>query len=303
MHLTVRQIGMGHNHTRNNLADRLHLTTHDPCRYERPGIEMRGGTTLKNNNSMRMNLIFVSLAAGLVALQGCPLTLPLTDAQLETSFQAAVNDAEVAEPQEVCRDLAAITAYEKSLIWEGVPGESRVLVVTWTSWTGYDDQVGKSIAVADLAKSIETDRDTWVTLAPQIQEFCKGLVLNDDRMTLRLEQLLGLPPHDGKTRFVEFWVDPADLFRPSADPAITDHEAELDFPGSELFVAVSSAHITWYDNQVATSYGPGGYPWTRLGYTYDWGNPLSEVGLSEFVIRTGATVTVKSVTLNGDYWR
>ena len=27
------------------------------------------------------------------------------------------------------------------------------------------------------------------------------------------------------------------------------------------------------------------YPWTRLGYTYDWGNPRNLVGLSEFVLR------------------
>ncbi|MCL4692577.1 MAG: hypothetical protein KJ060_08715, partial [Candidatus Hydrogenedentes bacterium] len=134
-------------------------------------------------------------------------------------------------------------------------------------------------------------------------DVCKRLALNDSRMTLRAEQLLGLPPHDGKTRFVEFWVDPSDLFRPSPDPAVTDHEAELDFPGSELFVTVSSEYVDWYESQVAISYGPDGYPWTRLGYTYDWGNPLTEVGLSEFVIRTGATVTVKSVTLNADYWR
>ncbi len=40
---------------------------------------------------------------------------------------------------------------------------------------------------------------------------------------------------------------------------------------------------------------PPGYPWTRLGYTYDWGNPGSEVGLSEFVIQGGATVQVAQV--------
>lgn len=276
---------------------------HDPCGDERPGIEIRGGTTLKNNYFLRMNLVSVSLAAGLAALTGCPLTPPLSDTALEAAFQAAVDDAEVAEASEICLNLTAITPYEESLIWEESPGESRVLVVTWTSWTGYDDQVGKSIAVADLLKSIETTRDTWVTMAPHIQGFCMQRRLNDDRMTLRVEQLLGLPPHNGKTRFVEFWVHPDDLFRPSADPAITDHEAELDFPQSSLFVTISPDHIAWYEDLAATSYGSGGYPWTRLGYTYDWGNPFSEVGLSEFVIRAGATVTVKSVTLNGEYWR
>ena len=28
-----------------------------------------------------------------------------------------------------------------------------------------------------------------------------------------------------------------------------------------------------------------GFPWTRLGYTYDWGKPDNHVGLSEFILR------------------
>jgi hypothetical protein len=41
-----------------------------------------------------------------------------------------------------------------------------------------------------------------------------------------------------------------------------------------------------------------GYPWTRLGYSYDWGNPKNPVGLSEFVLRidpnkNGGEITVK----------
>ena len=45
---------------------------------------------------------------------------------------------------------------------------------------------------------------------------------------MRLEKLLGLPPNSGKTKFVEIWVRPQDLFRPSPDPEITDCVAELD---------------------------------------------------------------------------
>lgn len=43
------------------------------------------------------------------------------------------------------------------------------------------------------------------------------------------------------------------------------------------------------------------YPWTRLGYTYDWGNAKSRVGLSEFVIRKGARLTVHSVSTTEGY--
>ena len=33
------------------------------------------------------------------------------------------------------------------------------------------------------------------------------------------------------------------------------------------------------------------YPWTRLGYTYDWGNTTDHEGVSEFVIVPGTTVS------------
>lgn len=86
-----------------------------------------------------------------------------------------------------------------------------------------------------------------------------------------------------------------DLFRPSPDPEITDHEAQLSFPDSK-FLNVINEYIKWFNGQKAESYGQGGYPWTRLGYTYDWGNPDSEVGLSEFVINQGSIIEV-----NGSY--
>ena len=240
----------------------------------------------------------------LILLSGCPLVGPfVTDEHLQQAYQAAVKDAEVAEADEICTGLTAIVPENDRLLWEGTPGQSRVLMVTWTSWTGYDDLVGKSIQVDDLAKSTETTRDTWVTAAPELRDFCARQHLNEEDMTLRVEELMGLPPHNGKTRFVAFWVNTEDLFRPSPDPEITDHEAGLDFPVSSRFVTVSDDHVAWFNAQKAASYGDGGYPWTRLGYTYDWGNPLCHVGLSEFVIRSGATVDVQSVTLNDDFWR
>lgn len=44
------------------------------------------------------------------------------------------------------------------------------------------------------------------------------------------------------------------------------------------------------------------YPWTRLGYTYDWGSG-SHVGMSEYVIPGGMTVQVKAVYETSDYFR
>ena len=45
------------------------------------------------------------------------------------------------------------------------------------------------------------------------------------------------------------------------------------------------------------------YPWTRLGYTYDWGPAKSPVGLSEFVVFKGSTVGVRKVYTNEEYFQ
>jgi len=208
------------------------------------------------------------------------------------NYLKAVKDAEVAEPNEISRNLTAIVPTNMDLLWQGEPGNMRVLVVTWTSWKVYNDKEGQPVVIP---------KNIWVTTVPELKKFCKSKKLAQKEINLRIEQLLGLPPDSGKTIFVEFWVNPDDLFRPSPDPEITDCEAELDFPGSDRFVKVSGDHVKWFNDLKDKSYGENGYPWTRLGYTYDWGNPDGEVGLSEFVIRAGASVEIHSVTETQDY--
>ena len=233
------------------------------------------------------------LTVGLLAA-GCATTTPDPGA-LAARYRAAVADAETAEPDEIDVDLLAVTAASTGLLWEGEPGRSRVRVVTWTSWDGYDPHVGSRT---------ELSREVWVTLVPELRRFCSALGLRSpDRRTLRLEQLLGLPPGDGKDRFVELWVEPGDLFRPCPDPEINDHECGLSPPRSAYTPTTDPAYREWFDDLRATSYSEDGYPWTRLGYTYDWGSRKSEVGLSELVIRGGATVGVVSVTPTQGYCR
>lgn len=232
---------------------------------------------------MRKGLVAVGVSFVLAACIHAVRTPP-SQQDLQQAYSRAVRDAQVAEPEEVSRTLIAIRPENPLLIWSD-DGE-RVLVVTWTSWDGYDSLVGTSF---------EVSRDVWVTAAPEVKEFCRGLHQPPADVALRLEQILGLPPGSGKTRFVELWVQPNDLFRPSPDPEISDQEAEVDFPVSTRYVAISQDYVKWFDDLKSRSYGPDGYPWTRLGYTYDWGNVESEVGLSEFVVRNGADVSVNAV--------
>jgi hypothetical protein len=46
---------------------------------------------------------------------------------------------------------------------------------------------------------------------------------------------------------------------------------------------------------------PQGYPWTRLGYTYNWRPGASRYGASEYVVRAGSRVRVLSVAPAAEY--
>ena len=219
-------------------------------------------------------------------------TRPAND--LVKAYSNAVNDAANPEPVEISRRLTAIVDHNENLLWQDEPGKSRVLVLTWSSYEGYDTKVGQPVVVPEI----------WVTVAPELKDFCRGRDLPFDELTLRFEQLLGLPPFSGKNRFVEMWVNPGDLFRPCPDNEITDTSCGLNIPENVL-----PSYREWFNLKRAASYGKcdrpekQAYPWTQLGYTYDWGNPKSEVGLSEFVVRKKSTVVINSVSTLQAYCR
>jgi hypothetical protein len=109
--------------------------------------------------------------------------------------------------------------------------------------------------------------------------------------TRRFEQLLGLPPEDAKTHFSAIWVRPEDLERPAYAWRISDPEGLKSFSTDD---APDSEFKTWFDgNIIGTWFDSTYYPWTRLGYTYDWAPGSGEYGLSEFIIKKGSTVHVE----------
>jgi len=239
-------------------------------------------------------MAFLLLLASIIVLKACwPDSYLLSDSsrcvnlsedELQQAYLMAVKDAEKAEPAEISRRLTPIVDHNPDLIWQGKRGESRLLVVTLTAPDRYDEK----------APDQKAKDHVWVTVAPELKNFCQKLNLPSEKLTLRLKQLLGLPQKPLEREIVEIWVDPGDLFRPSPDPEVTDREAELDFPRSNNFMTVAQDHKNWFNTTRDKIYDVNnhGYPWTRLGYTYDWGNPESEIGLSEFVIQKGAPMKI-----------
>jgi hypothetical protein len=226
-------------------------------------------------------------------------------ATLKHRYNVAVIDAKIAEPYEIYRSLVAVEYYGDSMAGEGnlawsadSSGNMRLLVVSWMkqSSTQYWP-VGKAFRTSNNPSYM-----SWITTSPEMLDFLKKNDFTDTlSLHLRIAQVLGMPPDTKNNYFVEFWVYPENLFRPAPDPEITDHEADLFFPST-----VSQKHRSWFNNEIQSKYDTtlsSAFPWTRLGYTYDWANPSHPVGLSEFVVDTSALVTVKQIYSSWEYYQ
>jgi len=216
---------------------------------------------------------------GLVLLLGaCGGTDRTTERTPEARYQAAIEDARTAEPGEIVTTLTPLVPHNDALVWRRRTDSTRqVQVVTW----------GGADAFADAAAgdTVTVNEDVWVTAVPELKQFCRTLDRSGERLRLRLAQRLGLPPGVNYDRFVELWVRPEALVRPCPDPEVTDRECELDVPVPTQHVQISETHREWFRDLKETSYGPEGYPFTGLGYTYDWNPQTDEVGPGEFVLR------------------
>ncbi len=216
---------------------------------------------------------------------------------LQEMYIKSLRDALNPEPDEIRHDLTAIYPGNPDLVWKE-DGGGMLLVVSWVSRDYYSPNLGKTYNTGKYP--------IWVSAANQLKDFIvkNHPDLKGEALQIRLRQLLGLPPHDKKPFVVEFWVHPNDLFRPAPDNEIDDATAGLNLPAD-----TSPAYRLWFNQLRASSYVMDacetGYPWTQLGYTYDWAgvNDGNEVGLSEFVIKTNADVIVESVTPTEEYFQ
>ncbi len=142
--------------------------------------------------------------------------------------------------------------------------------------------------------------DIWVSLPSQLRAACAGAA----DPVRRLQEILGMPPREAKDQFlVQLTVPRTGLFRPCAVKSGGDDLAApncpLDFPSEllpdsadEATVRAEYKHVEFVTRQMWSSYRPDGYPFTGMGWTYDWSNVPNHVGVSEFIVRRGAEITV-----------
>jgi hypothetical protein len=209
-------------------------------------------------------------------------------AYFEERYQTSVSDAITADSSEICDTLWAINSSNTKLEWKTINNEQYVLV-------GNFNRHPESYSDTSLVNSWGV---IWVFLPEQMKSRMLSSTFPDHDTLLRLRQLLGLPPSNTNTYVVELWVKPQDLYRPAGDPEIGDHTANAYLPEN-----ADPNYIPWFNQNIYDSYFSNWthYPWTRLGYSYDWGNPASEVGLSEFCIKKNSMVYVKKLNLVSDY--
>jgi len=203
-----------------------------------------------------------------VLLSGCSTLQLSPDLKLEKElYRQAIRDAAVIEACEI-KLLPVIT-------------ERRIRVV---SWTKYPDsyQIGQEMVV-DWG-------ELWVTLDNDVKSRCQQF--EQQQRISDTQKLLGLPlDNEAKRSFVILELDSDVLFRPCANPSIKENHCSQQFPET-----VSKVHFEWYAKQTAQSYQPyPGFPWTRLGYTYNWKEGEDEVGVAEFVVKKGSKVLPISI--------
>ncbi len=252
------------------------------------------------------------------------------------AYFAAIRDTRMPTQQEVYRGLLAVIpgndqintqrTHGEGIRWEAEPGNSRVLVVSFMSRANYESYYRENLE--QHLESYPLKKSLWVTVVPELSWYFSrtpSCPPSEGRMI----RALGLNPAMDYEVLLEMWVDSGDLFRPSPDPEITDHESTLAVQIGENqwilpsdtnpFVKLDNTQMymdsawstpvtfrDWFVNRAQTIYTTAnesdpatwGWPWTRLGYTYDWGNPFSAFGLSEFILKinpnqNGGEVTVK----------
>jgi hypothetical protein len=221
-------------------------------------------------------------------------------------YFAASHEARNAQPWKIDRNLIAIVRSEKGLVWKKAPdGGPMVKVVTWVDYASASDPPLYMAGPMTADSTYDDSTLIWVTAVPELRTFCANFAAErrNAPLNLRIQQVLGLPPVEvARSTFTEFWVRPTDLIRPTPDPEVSDHEAELEFPISDEIVKLNDSYKAWFLEHKRTVYTrpiPG--TWTRLGYTFDWGKPEPHIGQSEFIIRPGAQIDVESVTPTEEY--
>lgn len=200
----------------------------------------------------------------------------------EKLYTAAVADAVNADPDEL-EPLVELTRSDPMTTWSS---QGQVLLLSWNDQPeAYPKEVEITLSGGEIWTFTDREIASWYS------KNSNGV----KDWTFRLEQLIGLPPDAGYTHVSGFWVDPSDVIRPAYVTDVTE-QMQLTFPDGTI-----PAFEVWFEENSLFSYKDSAYPWTRLGYTYDWAVNDTEYGLTEFLIEKDASVQVAFTISTADF--
>ncbi|TWF38805.1 hypothetical protein FHW36_10626 [Chitinophaga polysaccharea] len=245
-------------------------------------------------------LLALFLMAALV-FTGCKKNddpIPPPTPSLAQLYAQAVQDAMVADSSEITDQLWPITPTNPDLQWKTINGQAYVLMGTFMRYPS-------SYPAGDSITTVWGD--AWLFIPKQMKNKIGPSFTASSDTIQRICQLLGLPPVNAKTNthISTMWVKADRLYRPAGNPAI-----DTKTTGPVLVSGVSADYTTWFNNYIifayyhpltsATDYH---YPWTRMGYTYDWAPGAKHVGLSEYVMQPNSGAWVEQTTRAQDFFK
>lgn len=126
------------------------------------------------------------------------------------------------------------------------------------------------------------NRYTWVFVLENFMQTCKSKNILSTCTSERLCKLLGLGTDVQRDTIVCMKVPKDSLFRPAYVTDISRRVEEKDRGKNTNINQLDKPHREWMVIEQITNK----YPWTRMGYTFDWGSTDGDYkGVAEFVIR------------------
>jgi len=176
-----------------------------------------------------------------------------------------------------------------------------VKVVTWTSYTDSYKQDNQAHT------NNWTNPTVFVSAAGELLNYFQinySVPSTSATNNIRVQKAEGMQTNMLANKFfVEFWVKPSDLYRPTRDTLITTHTADTNWPSPmpthavaadaatpdfatfDLYKTNANPNNAGFDYRMSTNYT---YPFTGLGYTYDWSRDTNGntriTGVSEFTL-------------------
>ena len=214
--------------------------------------------------------------------KGEVVSMASRDSILDAKFDAAVKDASEALEEEKYT-IVTLDEYSDKVSWNA--DKTQLLVVTLTS---NPDSYKEG-------ETVKSDSVVWVVNEKELLMWFQDHKDGVRDWDLRFKQLFGEPRTSRATHMAFLWVSPNDLMRPAYVPDVKAYDMRTSFEGNDADNTERMMWFkNWFDARAAKSYeGPDARPWTRLGYTYDWGSKGDKYGLTEFIVVPGAEMDVK----------